>query len=77
MRDQADGLAGRITQMGLKNKDGLDIKDVWKDGIRTYLGMTINGFPNCFMVYTPHGKSLSSPNIANCVDISVDSVSMF
>jgi cation diffusion facilitator CzcD-associated flavoprotein CzcO len=47
--------------MGLKNKDGLDIKDVWKDGIRTYLGMTINGFPNCFMVYTPHGKSRPSP----------------
>lgn len=41
--------------MGLKNKDGADIKDVWKDGIRTYLGMTFNGFPNAFMVYTPHG----------------------
>jgi cation diffusion facilitator CzcD-associated flavoprotein CzcO len=41
--------------MGLKNKEGVDIKDVWQDGIRTYLGMTFNGFPNCFMVYTPHG----------------------
>lgn len=46
--------------MGLKNRDGLDIKDVWKDGIRTYLGMTFNGFPNAFMVYTPHGTSASS-----------------
>jgi cation diffusion facilitator CzcD-associated flavoprotein CzcO len=44
-----------LTKMGLKNKDGVDIKDVWQDGIRTYLGMTFNGFPNCFMVYTPHG----------------------
>ncbi len=41
--------------MGLKNKEGLDIKEVWKDGIRTYLGMTIGGFPNLFMSYTPHG----------------------
>ncbi len=41
--------------MGLKSKDGVNIKDVWKDGIRTYLGMTFNGFPNTFMVYTPHG----------------------
>ncbi len=44
-----------LTQMGLKNKEGKDIKDVWQDGIRTYLGMTFHGFPNCFMVYTPHG----------------------
>lgn len=44
--------------MGLKNKDGVDIKDVWKDGIRTYLGMTFNGFPNAFMIYTPHGMTL-------------------
>ena len=47
--------------MGLKNKDGVDIKDVWRDGIRTYLGMTFNGFPNCFMVYTPHGTAMSAP----------------
>jgi hypothetical protein len=46
-----------MTQMGLKNVDGVDIKDVWKNGIRTYLGMTFNGFPNCFMVYSPHGSS--------------------
>lgn len=42
--------------MGLKNKDGIDIKDVWKDSIATYLGMLISGFPNAFMVYSPHGK---------------------
>lgn len=45
--------------MGLKNKDGVDIKDIWKDGIRSYLGMTFNGFPNVFMAYTPHGKPVS------------------
>lgn len=46
----------RLTQMGLKNRDGKDIAEVWKDGIRTYLGMTFHGFPNAFMVYSPHGK---------------------
>lgn len=35
--------------LGLKNKDGVDVKDLWKDGISTYLGMTISGFPNFFM----------------------------
>lgn len=57
-----DSFSGSLTQMGLKNKDGVDIKDVWRDGIRTYLGMTFNGFPNCFMVYTPHGMSFPRVN---------------
>jgi hypothetical protein len=32
--------------MGLKNKDGVDIKDIWKEGLATYLGLSIHGFPN-------------------------------
>jgi cation diffusion facilitator CzcD-associated flavoprotein CzcO len=43
--------------MGLKNKDGVDLKDYWSDGVKTYLGMMFNGFPNAFTCYTPHGKS--------------------
>lgn len=39
--------------MGLKNRDGVDIRDCWKDGIRAYLGVSTAGFPNTFMVYTP------------------------
>jgi hypothetical protein len=41
--------------MGLKNKDGVDIKDIWGQEIASYLGMMINGFPNAFMVYSPQG----------------------
>ncbi|KAK6364221.1 hypothetical protein LTS17_012392 [Exophiala oligosperma] len=55
-----DSFSGSLTRMGLKNKDGVDIKDVWKDGIRTYLGMTFNGFPNAFMIYTPHAPTALS-----------------
>lgn len=49
--------------MGLKNKDGVDMKDLWRDnGITSYLGMTFAGFPNAFMVYSPHGKPLPIPS---------------
>jgi hypothetical protein len=41
--------------MGLKNKDGVDIKDIWSKEISSYLGMLIHGFPNAFMVYSPQG----------------------
>lgn len=47
----------RVTNLGLKNKDGVDIRDVWKTGIKSYLGMSFEGFPNCFMIYSPHGMS--------------------
>jgi len=44
-----DSFTGSLTNMGLKSKDGKDLRDLWKDGIFTYLGLTIAGFPNCFM----------------------------
>lgn len=43
--------------MGLKNRDGVDIKDYWKNGIRAYLGTTFAGFPNAFMSYTPYAPT--------------------
>ena len=44
-----DSFTGSLTNMGLKNKDGVDLRDTWKDGVSTYLGLTIPGFPNVFM----------------------------
>ena len=39
-----DSYTGSMTQMGLKNKDGVELKDLWKDGVTTYLGLTVAGF---------------------------------
>jgi cation diffusion facilitator CzcD-associated flavoprotein CzcO len=46
----------RLFKMGLRSREGQDIKEIWQDRIRTYLGMTFSGFPNTFMVYSPQGK---------------------
>ncbi|EXJ87480.1 hypothetical protein A1O3_04440 [Capronia epimyces CBS 606.96] len=72
-----DSFTGSLTNMGLKNKDGVDIKDVWKDGIWTYLGMMCSGFPNMFMTYSPQAPTALSngPTILECqVDFVVDSI---
>jgi len=42
--------------MGLKSKDDVDIKDLWKDGVSTYLGIFVHGLPNAFVLYSPQGK---------------------
>lgn len=46
--------------MGLKSRDGLDIKDYWAGGIRAYLGTTFAGYPNTFMSYTPYAPTAIS-----------------
>ncbi|PSN64773.1 FAD/NAD(P)-binding domain-containing protein [Corynespora cassiicola Philippines] len=55
-----DAFTGSLTAMGLKSKDGVDIKDVWADGVRTYLGMMMHGFPNAFIVYSPQAPTALS-----------------
>ncbi|KNG45057.1 hypothetical protein TW65_08128 [Stemphylium lycopersici] len=63
-----DSFTGSLTSMGLKSKDGVDIKDVWSNGVRTYLGVTMHGFPNAFMVYSPQSPTTLSngPTIIEC-----------
>ncbi|KIV99317.1 hypothetical protein, variant [Verruconis gallopava] len=63
-----DSFSGSLTQMGFKNKDGVDIKDIWSEEISSYLGMLIHGFPNAFMVYSPQAPTAFSngPTILEC-----------
>jgi len=57
-----DSFSGSLAMMGLKNTSGQDIKDIWeKDGIATYLGMFIHGFPNLAMIYSPQSPTVSRP----------------
>ncbi|KIX06716.1 uncharacterized protein Z518_04692 [Rhinocladiella mackenziei CBS 650.93] len=73
-----DSFTGSVSNMGLKSRDGEDIKDLWsKTGISTYLGIMIRGFPNCFMVYSPQAPTALSngPTILECqVDWVVDAI---
>lgn len=68
-----DSYSGSMTQMGLKNKDGVDLKDLWGEGVHTYLGITISGFPNMFMVYTPQAPTALS-NGPTIIEAQVETV---
>ncbi|KAF5556060.1 cyclopentanone 1,2-monooxygenase [Fusarium napiforme] len=73
-----ESFTGSVANMGLKDKEGRDIKDLWSEqGISTYLGMLIRGFPNCFMSYSPHAPTALSngPTILECqVDFVVSAI---
>ena len=68
-----DSYTGSLTKMGLKNKDGVDLADVWKEGITTYLGITVAGFPNFFMCYTPQAPTALS-NGPTIIEAQVETV---
>lgn len=45
-----EAFTGALDAAGIRNTDGLAPTDQWKRGPRTYLGLTIPGFPNLFTI---------------------------
>jgi cation diffusion facilitator CzcD-associated flavoprotein CzcO len=43
-----------LTPMTIIGRDGIALNDAWKDGAEAYLGISVNGFPNLFMLYGPN-----------------------
>ena len=39
----------RRTGFEVVGRDGITLTDNWKDGVRTFQGLTVRGFPNCFI----------------------------
>ncbi len=43
-----------LAPMKLEGPGGRPLDDAWKEGAEAYLGMTVSGFPNFFMMYGPN-----------------------
>jgi cation diffusion facilitator CzcD-associated flavoprotein CzcO len=46
---------------------GRDLAEVWRDGARAYLGITVPGFPNMFLMYGPN-TNLGSGSIVHMLE---------
>ncbi|GAB1737378.1 hypothetical protein NU219Hw_g1524t1 [Hortaea werneckii] len=49
-----DAVTGSLLAVDFQGRNDTALRDVWKDGIRTFLGLTVRDFPNMFMVMGPH-----------------------
>lgn len=49
-----------LTPMQIKGLKGLDLNEAWRNGAEAYLGITVTGFPNFFMLYGPNTNAISS-----------------
>jgi cation diffusion facilitator CzcD-associated flavoprotein CzcO len=49
-----DAITGAFDRIDIRGVDGVRLKEVWKDGPQTYLGVFVAGFPNFLMAMGPH-----------------------
>ena len=43
-----------LAPMTITGRRGRDLNQAWRDGAEAYLGITVHGFPNLFMLYGPN-----------------------
>lgn len=52
-----DAVTGGLTAIDIQGATGQTLRQHWSDGVRTYLGVACNGFPNLIMSYGPQSPS--------------------
>jgi cation diffusion facilitator CzcD-associated flavoprotein CzcO len=59
-----DAITGSFDRIDIRGVDGVSLKDRWKEGPQTYLGILVEGFPNMLMVMGPHAGLGNFPRAA-------------
>jgi cyclohexanone monooxygenase len=62
-----DAVTGALLAVDLRGRGGASLRDLWKAGPQTYLGLMVAGFPNLFTVIGPQ-----SPTILSNVVVSIE-----
>ena len=63
-----DAMTGAIMAVHpIAGRGGKSLSDVWANGPRTYLGLTVAGFPNLFMITGP-----GSPSVLSNMSVSIE-----
>ena len=53
-----DALTGALTEIDIRGRDDIALKDKWRDGPQNYLGLMTAGFPNMFIITGPGSPSV-------------------
>ncbi|MCH2172420.1 NAD(P)/FAD-dependent oxidoreductase [Myxococcota bacterium] len=48
-----DAISGSMLRLNPKGRGGVSLEERWSDRFHNYLGLTIGGFPNLFMIHGP------------------------
>jgi cation diffusion facilitator CzcD-associated flavoprotein CzcO len=66
-----DAMTGALLTMDIRGRDGESLRDHWESGARTYLGLSVAGFPNLFTVTGPGSPSVLS-NMVTSIEQHVE-----
>jgi cyclohexanone monooxygenase len=62
-----DAMTGALVAVDIRGRDGVTLKNRWEQGPRTYLGLTVAGFPNFFTITGP-----ASPSVFSNMMVSIE-----
>jgi cyclohexanone monooxygenase len=63
-----DAMTGAMTAIDIRGRNGVSLKRSWEHGPRTYLGLSVAGFPNLFSVAAGPG----SPGVLSNMRVSIE-----
>ena len=69
-----DAITGALTRIDIRGRKGISLKDQWKDGAKSYLGLGISNFPNLFTITGPGSPSVLS-NMVPSLELHVEWIS--
>jgi cation diffusion facilitator CzcD-associated flavoprotein CzcO len=56
-----DAVTGAFDRIDIRGTGGQRLKDKWTGGPKTFVGVTVDGFPNMFMIMGPHAALGNNP----------------
>jgi cation diffusion facilitator CzcD-associated flavoprotein CzcO len=62
-----DAMTGTLLKMDIRGREGKSLREYWKGGPETYLGVQIPGFPNLFTITGP-----GSPSVLTNMPVAIE-----
>ncbi len=66
-----DAMTGALNRIDVTGRSGTKLRDHWREGPKTYLGLSIAGFPNMFIITGPGSPSVFA-NMVTSIEQHVD-----
>ena len=61
-----------MTRVDIRGRNDVSLKDSWAKGIRTTMGLQVNGYPNMFTTMAPFAPAAAFCNVPTCVQQQAD-----
>ncbi len=66
-----DAGTGGFLAMDIRGRNGLSLREAWKQEVRTTMGLQIHGFPNLFTTSAPYAPAAAFCNAPTCLQHQV------